>query len=488
MEKKLNEQKMNQIMFLVWGFVIPIAACAFVILFLKGNVRDTSVLLMTVMAVCTKISEKSLDEKAKYIYACIMPVCGAFTMVIDGEGRFGAMTQAYFLATVMIITYYSDSVVKINVVATIAANLVGMLLFPQTYFKLHQPVVWIFILIVYILLGITVYAIVAYTNTLYHSVEKTGEASAQILENVQAAFENLEQSSSKIFGSLQEFEANTEEITASAEEITDSSNVQIKEVESSLAIFGKLNEKIANSEERIQQTVNIIQGLKENNDKGMIAIEVLENKFSENIETTRAATSGVEDLSLKSNSIGGIVESIRNISKQTNLLALNAAIEAARAGEAGRGFAVVADEINSLSSESAEATGKIDDILCDIIERVNDTNKIIGQNSRIVEESNEKLSDAEKVFQTILNSSDDAIEVTDMLRKELDEIVEIKEQLLKAMEQVNEMSQKSANDSSEISMAIEGQAGEVGKILKNMDMVKAGMDCLADILNGKTDD
>lgn len=481
-ERLLNEEKMNLLMFIVWGFVIPIAACSFVMLFLNGNMRDLSVLSMTVMAIGIKIFENKLEDMAKYLYACIMPFCGTLIMIADGEGRFGAMTQAYFLATVMIITYYNLNIVKTNVAVTIIANLTGMILFPQSYLNLHKLIVWIFILIVYILLGITVYAIVLYTNSLYHSIEKSGKESEEVLENVQSAFENLEQSSTKIFESLQEFEANTEEITASAEEIANSSNAQIKEVESSIAIFGRLNEKIANSEENIRKTVDIMKGLKDKNDKGIVAIKVLGEKFSENMETTSAAASGVEDLSLKSNSISGIVESIRNIAQQTNLLALNAAIEAARAGEAGKGFAVVADEINSLSAESTDATGKIDVILRDIIERVNDTHKVIGQNSKIVAESNEKLEDTEKAFKSILTSSDEVIKVIDLLIKELEEIVEIKEQLLKAMEQVNEMSGKSANDSNEISMAIEGQSVEVENILNNMEIVKNGMNSLADVL------
>lgn len=308
-----------------------------------------------------------------------------------------------------------------------------------------------------------------------------------VLHNVQNVFENLEESSGKIFDSLQEFEANTEEITASAEEITGSADGQIKEVESSLAIFGKLNEKIANSEARISETVKIMKGLKEKNDEGIVAIEILGKKFAENIETTQVAATGVADLSLKSSSIGGIVESIRSIAQQTNLLALNAAIEAARAGDAGKGFAVVADEINSLSAESSDATGKIDDILQDIIEKVNDTNRVIGRNSKVVAESNEKLEDTIKVFETILASSDEVMEVTDLLKKELEEIVEIKEQLLRAMEEVNKMSRKSASDSNEITMAIEGQAVEVQKILTNMEMVRKGMDCLADVFKGNSE-
>ena len=211
------------------------------------------------------------------------------------------------------------------------------------------------------------------------------------------------------------------------------------------------------------------------------------NKFAENIETTKVAATGVADLSQKSSSISCIVESIRSIAEQTNLLALYAAIEAARAGDAGKGFAVVADEINALSAESSDATGKIDDILQDIIEKVNDTDKIIGRNSKAVIESNEILEDTVKIFQTILTSSDKVIEVTDLLRTELEDIIEIKEHLLHAMEQVKDMSEKSASDSNEISIAIEGQATEVENILANMDVVRNGMNCLEHVLHGNSE-
>ncbi|MGN0485240.1 MAG: hypothetical protein ACI4HI_17005 [Lachnospiraceae bacterium] len=53
------------------------------------------------------------------------------------------------------------------------------------------------------------------------------------------------------------------------------------------------------------------------------------------------------------------------------------------------------------------------------------------------------------------------------------------------MDRVKDVSQKSANSSNEISLAIEGQAQEVQNILTNMEVVKNGMNCLADVLNGK---
>lgn len=73
-------------------------------------------------------------------------------------------------------------------------------------------------------------------------------------------------------------------------------------------------------------------------------------------ERTRA---DVQSLSGSAQTIGGVVDFIRDIAERTNLLALNATIEAARAGEAGRGFAVVAQEVKELANQTARATDEI---------------------------------------------------------------------------------------------------------------------------------
>lgn len=482
---KNDEKLINNIMF-AYILGVAISGCSFVMLFLNGGIRELVFLLSGVSAILTKLFEVKLKSKAKYVYAMIPPIIGAITCAVCNTSEsdsYVCITHYYMVATLLLVAYYDLKLIRVSTIVTIVVNAGMMILFPAGFLKLHGIIGWIFTTIVYIVLFAACTFISYRTNVLFGIAEDRGKETENVLHNVQNAFENLEESSARIFESLQEFQANAEEITASAEAITGSSDVQIKEVESSLEIFETLNEKIANSEERIGQTVSIMKDLKKQNDEGIVAIEILGKKFAENIETTKIAAEGVEDLSKKSSSIGGIVESIRAIAQQTNLLALNAAIEAARAGEAGKGFAVVADEINALSAESTSATGKIDEILKDIIGKVDDTNKIFGRNSKVVTESNEKLSDTVKIFQTMLTSSDSVIEVTDLLKKELGEIVEIKEQLFHAMEQVNVLSQKAANDSGEISMAIEGQAVEMENILNHMEKVKNGMACLADVLN-----
>jgi methyl-accepting chemotaxis protein len=83
-------------------------------------------------------------------------------------------------------------------------------------------------------------------------------------------------------------------------------------------------------------------------------------------QTTAAAVNQVEAadvqaqrLSSTTQSMGGIVSLIGDITSQINLLALNATIESARAGEAGRGFAVVAAEVKNLADQAKQATDKI---------------------------------------------------------------------------------------------------------------------------------
>ena len=174
---------------------------------------------------------------------------------------------------------------------------------------------------------------------------------------------------------------------------------------------------------------------------------------------------------------------VSQIAQQTNLLALNAA----RAGEAGRGFAVVADEINMLSGESSAATQKIDTILKDVITTVDEVNQVIDKNNVIVQESNDKLNDTVKIFESMLHTSEEVINVTGLLRRELENIIDIKERLSQAMDQVESISQSSVQTTGEISAATEEQASGVENILKSMESVQNGMEQLSNVLNSNTE-
>lgn len=467
---------------------VGLSGFSFVMLFLHGGIRECIFLLSALSAVIKKVLEKQLGSNAKYVYACIPPVIGAITCAVcntNTSDSYVCITHYYFVATLLLVPYYDQKLIRTSTIVTIVVNLGAMLLFPAGFLKLHSVIGWIFTTIVYIVLFAACSFIAYRAKVLIKITQEKGKESEEILHKVQQAFDNLEESSSKIVDSLQEFEGNTEEVAASVQDIANGADVQVSEVEGSLEVFGKLNEKITNSEDRVNQTVQTMKKLKAKNDEGIAEIRELSNKFDENIKTTQTASDGVADLSHKSSSIGGIIESIREIAEQTNLLALNAAIEAARAGEAGKGFAVVAGEINSLSAQSTDATGKIDTILKDIIDTVESTHKVMVLNNEVVNASNSKLEDTVKIFRTILEASEEVIKVTELLKSELEDIVEIKDQLLEVMKRVEAISQKSVGTTTEISAATEEQVAGLDAIVKSMENMQAGMEKLSDVLHNK---
>ncbi|AMG60273.1 methyl-accepting chemotaxis protein [Pantoea vagans] len=80
-------------------------------------------------------------------------------------------------------------------------------------------------------------------------------------------------------------------------------------------------------------------------------------------EEMSVVSADVTRLNSQSDSIDGMVETIRRFAMQTRLIALNAAIEAARAGTSGRSFAVVAAEVRSLAASVSSATEEIERVV-----------------------------------------------------------------------------------------------------------------------------
>lgn len=477
-----EEVKMNNIMFLV-NTVVPVAALGFVMLFINGVAADCIVLVMTACGLLVKAFGNRLGRFAKYLNISIIPFFGALTIVLDGEGRYAAMTQAYIMILLLGIGYYDITVIKVNIAVTIIANLVAMIIFPKPFLAMYNIPIWIFIVIVFLLCAVATAMISQKTYSLFLSEEDKEKQVEGVIDDVRFAFSGLEDVMGDISKSLENFEQGTQEIAASAEEIAKSSEEQLGEVDGSIHIFNDLSDKIVHSEESVDQTVESINRLKEKNDEGAVAIKSLSGQFDENIQATKQARDGVLELSNKSSSISEIIDSINQIAKQTNLLALNAAIEAARAGEAGKGFAVVAEEINVLSLESADATQKIDAILKDIIETIDSTSKIMDNNTVVVREANNSLEDTVGLFDTMYRSADHVLESVNLLKSELNSIGEMKDTLYSAMDHLREISKSSEKVTQEISGSTEEQAANVNHILDAMNDMQVDMNKLSNIIN-----
>lgn len=477
-----EEKQMNLIMFLA-NLAIPVVALGFVTLLLGGGAKDAIILLMAAGGIIVKVFEKPLGSMAKYLYVSLLPIVGPIVIVYANDGRFGAMTQAYFLILILSIAYYDKRVVLTNALVTVIANAAAMALFTDSYLLMHNLFIWIFIMLVFFLAAGTSFVISSRTYRLFEDVEQKERGMVNLLDNVKNAFESLEQSSSSINESLDAFNRLSLKIADASKEIAQGAGTQANVVENSLDIFNDLAGKIISSEEKVNDTVSMMNVLKENNDIGVASIHELTGKFKENIKSTEDAVREIEVLSEKSALISNIIDTIHGIAQQTNLLALNAAIEAARAGEAGKGFAVVADEIKKLSEQSSESTQKIDEILKDVVNIVGATRDTMGYNSSIVEESSNKLNTTVDVFKVMIESSEEVIHTIGLLNDELKNIAVLKESMQGSMQQLADISSESAVSTKEISSSATDQVASVNTIMSSMDLVQNSMNDLSAILS-----
>ena len=175
--------------------------------------------------------------------------------------------------------------------------------------------------------------------------------------------EDVSEASADVTKTSEIFLKTSQDITMAMSEIEQGIIQQSTDAEECLIQMDNLSNKILQMGENTNEIGRIAEGTKKRIQDGTIIIGELNDQTKSTVAITTDIVKGIEELALKTMSIGSIINVINEISNQTNLLSLNASIEAARAGDVGKGFAVVADEIRKLAEQTRQSVNNIKNII-----------------------------------------------------------------------------------------------------------------------------
>lgn len=469
---KNEEKRMNFAMFVLM-ILVPVVALAFVMFFIQGTAKDFIVLLMAVSSILIRVFEKKLGKYAKYLYSAIMPVFGVIVIAFPNDGKYGAITQAYFMGLILCIAYYDISLIKAYAITTVASNAVGAIIFWDAFSKMHSLVIWIFIGCVFILCSIVAAFIASRAYQLFEKLEQKEEEIKGIMDKVSHITGELGEASLNLVGTAQSESASTEELSAISENLLESSASMLDKSEQGKKNLGDLEQSTHTMEVKMKNVNSISEELVNISVSNEKALNRLMSMSSE-VENSAYKSKEVTDkLLLESEEIGKTLDIINEIAESINLLALNASIEAARAGEAGKGFAVVAQEVGTLAENTKESLNNVNAVVSRVQEGTADVSKFIHENVEQLLHQNKVIAETVQGIRNmmeLLKESVDAVAQADRIRVDqsriIQETVEMNEDIARRISQEN-------TEFSNITSMVNGNTQELMILTEQIEHINA---------------
>lgn len=296
-------------------------------------------------------------------------------------------------------------------------------------------------------------------STVIQSVQEMSEHTLDASENMKHASEEANEATLQIATSVNELAKGSTELARHAE---------------------NGNDKIVTFTLDINDIVKEMSGSKELSDtarqsveEGKKSITYQAKKMKDNKEVVNKVSSSIQIMSQKSKEMEEILGVIMGISEQTNLLSLNASIEAARAGEHGRGFAVVAQEIGQLAEQSGISVRRINDMIAQVQESVENAVRDMNESIIVVNKQEEAMNltvtafgQIEEVVSNINTNITNVASLAAQMDKKAKETGQI-------MEEIASVSQESAAGTEEVAASTQEQSAIIEQIsTASIDLAK----------------
>ncbi|MBD7985145.1 methyl-accepting chemotaxis protein [Sporosarcina sp. Sa2YVA2] len=243
---------------------------------------------------------------------------------------------------------------------------------------------------------------------------------------------NVRSNSENLSAVAEETNASSAQVAHAVSEIAEGASQSAEDAENVSERTEHLGDEINDINIKAGQMTDIAERTSIMNANGQKQMIEMKETFVSSGTKLRTMSEAITTLGDKVKAIGGVMETITEISAQTNLLALNASIEAARAGEHGKGFAVVADEVRKLAEQSSKATEDVKVTVLELQEEsklvaveMNDTIDTFRTQGHVVEETETSFKDLSNLMNEMQLSIDSITQEIYNVTKNKDDVAMI---------------------------------------------------------------
>lgn len=299
---------------------------------------------------------------------------------------------------------------------------------------------------------------------IYAALQKSQQRVRNLVQIVQSQAEQLSAASEELNASADQAAQAANQVAVSITEVAEGAERQVKALDSTNDIVGKISGGIQNIAENANDAAEKSNKTAAVAKDGEKSIDAAVQQMTSIDKTVSKSAQVVAKLGDRSKEIGQIVGTISGIAGQTNLLALNAAIEAARAGEQGRGFAVVAEEVRKLAEQSQEAAKQIANLINEIQVDTEQAVEAMSLGTHEVKVGGEVIATAGKIFTGIVELVEQVSGQVRDISTAIQGMASGSQQIVAAVNDVDMLSKAASGEAQNVSAATEETSASMEEI------------------------